>query len=88
MYTYKEYVQLEAESSDRLEYNFGEVYALAGSTKRHNQICNKVMTALDLAISATACEVYSIDIKIEIIPQGRYVYPDVIVTCDPNDIQY
>jgi Uma2 family endonuclease len=85
-YTYEEYLQIEAESEERLEYHFGEVFALAGSSKRHNILTNRAYTALSEALEGKACQVFTMDIKAEIIPRGKYLYPDLILTCDKDDL--
>ena len=88
MYTYEEYLELEMASEGRVEYHFGEVFALAGSSKRHNRIVLRMHTLLDETFSKRPCEVFALDIKAEIHPRGKYLYPDLVVTCDPEDIAH
>lgn len=85
IYTYEEYLQIESVSEQRMEYHYGEIYALAGSTKRHNKIITKLLTFFDLLYENTTCSPYGSDIKAEITPKGKYVYPDFAISCDESD---
>lgn len=85
LYTYEEYIELEAGSEQRMEYHYGEIYALAGSTKRHNRIVTKILGYFDHHFEGSNCTPFAIDIKLEITPKGKYVYPDFVLGCDEHD---
>ncbi len=85
-YSFAEYLTLETETKLRYEYYWGEVYAMAGSSKAHNRLVNNTWTALQ-ANKKKDCEAYTENIKVEIVSQEIYTYPDVAFTCDAQDLQ-
>ncbi|WP_299455869.1 Uma2 family endonuclease [uncultured Microscilla sp.] len=85
-YTYEEYLELEQTEGIRYEYYQGEVFAMAGSTKRHGQISFNTQKLIDNEMSDD-CRVYSGDVKVEIDQHKHYVYPDVVVTCNADDVE-
>jgi len=92
-YTFEEYLELEKYSSERHEYYYGEVYAMAGTSKRHYNIQFNLVSFLRNELKGRNCSVYGESIKIEIKKKFHYVYPDVVVSCheaenDPLYIKY
>ena len=85
-YTFAEYVQLEQSENTRYEFWDGEVFAMAGSTKRHNSIVQNMTFALRPFAKKAGCKVYAENVRQKLNRGERYVYPDVIYTCDPTDI--
>lgn len=85
-YSFEEYLALEQKDNIRYEYYQGEVFAMAGGTKRHNQIAGNFYIYFS-GVLPNHCRVYSGDVKVEIFPEGYYVYPDVVVTCDLQDLE-
>lgn len=85
-YSYEEYLALEQQEGIRYEYFHGEVFAMAGGTKRHNRISKNIINAIDRLLN-NDCESYIGDVKVKILHLLHYVYPDVVVTCDPKDLE-
>lgn len=81
--TVEEYLALEEASDVRHEYVAGVVYALAGTSKRHNRITLNIARLLMEAAEARACRVYMIDVKLRTDKDVIY-YPDVMVACGPE----
>ena len=79
--TEKEYLVFEAKSKIKHEYMDGEIFAMAGATRRHNLATTNVSTELNLQLRETDCEVYASDFRVK-IREGHHVYPDVAVACD------
>ena len=77
-----EYLAWEKNQERRHEYFAGEVFAMAGGSRRHNALCASAIAALHSAFErgAGACRVFSSDQKVG-IAGDRYVYPDVTVVC-------
>lgn len=71
----------------KYEYNFGEIYSMAGGSINHSRIGRNVMVEIDRQINAgdKDCEVFNSDLSVEVKPNGRYVYPDVAVVCGDID---
>ena len=85
-YSFEEYLALEQQDNMRYEYYQGEVFAMAGGTKRHNQIAGNFYIYFS-GVLPDYCRVYSGDVKVEIFQENYYVYPDVVVTCNPQDLE-
>lgn len=83
--TYNEYLAWEATQEIRHEYFNGEVVAMAGGTRNHNRISLNFSKILDNALADCQCEVYIADVKVQVEPNKKYFYPDVVVTCDERD---
>ncbi|WP_199245105.1 Uma2 family endonuclease [[Phormidium] sp. ETS-05] len=83
--TPEEYLELEAQSPIKHEYIDGEVYAMAGTTDTHNTIALNLATLIRRHLRGTDCRVYFADIKAQIEKQNCFYYPDLLVTCDPQD---
>ena len=79
-----EYLIFEEKSKIRHEFMDGEIFAMAGATRRHNLANTNISTELSLRLRETDCEVYVNDFRVR-IREGHNVYPDVAVAC--GDIQ-
>ncbi len=81
----EEYLRWEAIQPEKHEYVGGEVFAMGGASRRHVTISGNLFSALDEALFGTPCRVYMADMKIEIATTRSFFYPDVFVTCHPDD---
>ena len=84
-YTIEEYIALERAEGIRYEYWDGEVFAMAGTTKRHNTLVQSLSRLLHPHARRTGCQVYAENVRQKLQTGSRYVYPDVIYTCDSAD---
>ncbi|WP_333411828.1 Uma2 family endonuclease [Microcoleus sp. T2B6] len=84
--TVEEYLEWEAQQEIRHEYVNGEVFAMTGSTIPHNDLALNFYTALRPHLRSRGCRMNVSDVKLQVSFQSRYYYPDVIVSCDPEDI--
>ncbi len=80
------YLAWEATQSGRHEYVSGEVYAMVGARAAHNTITFNAVFFLREALRGTPCRVHGIDFKLNVGPKGDFLYPDVMVSCDPRDL--
>ena len=78
--TEAEYLAFEEKSKIRHEFMDGEIFAMAGATRRHNLANTNISTELNLQLRETDCEVYANDFRVR-IRDGHNVYPDVAVAC-------
>lgn len=83
-----EYLALDQSSAQRYEYNNGLVTAMAGSSRRHNTIAINITSVLHTVTSSSECSVYASDVKVHIPQRNSYYYPDVVVTCEPEEDDY
>ena len=82
----EEYHEIERTSDIKYEYVDGRIYAMAGGTFEHNQIAGNMYIALTNHLGGNVCRVASSDMKV--LPLGDEnpsYYPDVTVTCNPED---
>ena len=80
-----EYLELEADSLVKHEYIDGKIYAMAGTTDVHNMIAGNLFAILRSHLRGTECRVYFADIKVRLDRRNCFYYPDLLVTCDPQD---
>jgi Uma2 family endonuclease len=83
--TAAEYLVWEPAQEGRHEYWDGEVVAMSCGTRNHNRISGNFFRLLDDALSDRNCDVYIVDVKVQVEPGRKYFYPDVVVTCDDSD---
>ncbi|MBD2445983.1 Uma2 family endonuclease [Nostoc sp. FACHB-152] len=81
----EEYLIWEPTQEQRYEYWDGEVVAMTGGTRNHNRVSGNFFKLLDDALAERSCEVYIVDVKVQVEPGQKYFYPDVVVTCDERD---
>lgn len=82
--TPEEYLAFEEKSDIKHEYVNGEVFAMSGTTENHNLISQNIQVALRNHLRGSGCRVLIADIKVQ-PPIRNYYYPDVFVTCEPED---
>lgn len=80
-----DYLAWESEQAEKSEFFHGEVFAMSGASRRHVTISGNVFASLDRALEGTPCRVYMADMKLQVLQDDAYFYPDVFVTCDPAD---
>lgn len=76
----EEYFVFEAKAKIKHEYMDGEIFAMAGATRKHNLATTNVSRALGNQLEKTDCEVYASDFRVK-IRETHYVYPDVAAAC-------
>jgi Uma2 family endonuclease len=81
-----EYLAAENDGSWRHEFVNGVMFAMAGASRWHNLIRNRLAATL-LGHLSEGCNVFGGEMKLQIRHNNdeRYYYPDVFVSCDPND---
>jgi Uma2 family endonuclease len=82
-----EYLQMEAQSPVKHEYIDGQIYARAEASDPHVTIAGNLATLLRSHVRGSGCRVYISDMKARIEALNRFYYPDVLVTCDPRDLE-
>ncbi len=93
-YTVEEYFAFEEQSGIRHEYYHGELFPLdgpdspeakSGATKAHNKLINNLVFGLRQQLGERECEVFSESVRLAVEAGLYYNYPDVVVSCDPDD---
>lgn len=80
----EEYLKLEEGATVRHEYVGGEIYAMIGASRRHNEIVSNISAILWNAARGGPCRVYSSDFKLRVSVDVFY-YPDVMVECNMEE---
>lgn len=83
--TPEDYLAAERVAELRHEYVDGEVFAMVGASRRHNQIAGTLYTAIRQAARHRGCEAYIGDVKVRVEAANAYYYPDVVATCSSGD---
>lgn len=89
LYSIEEYLALERASDERHEYIDGYIYAMAGESGEHADICTNLGGILYSRLKDTHCRARSKDTKVRSGPtpkhprsrEGFFSYPDLVVIC-------
>ncbi len=85
--TVEEYLAWELDQDIRYEYIDGEVFAMTGGTIPHNDIALNLYRPLYSHLRPRGCRVNVSDVKVQVTSNSPYFYPDLIVSCDPQDLK-
>ena len=82
-YSIQEYLEFEATSELKHEYENGLILEMSGGTINHGVISDNIYNALRQRIrkSGSGCKTYSDNIKVRIEDLNQFVYPDAMVIC-------
>ncbi|MCC6473912.1 MAG: Uma2 family endonuclease [Burkholderiales bacterium] len=89
-----EYLALEERASVKHEYLDGVIYAwqgygpaaMAGGSRRHNEIVQNLVVALRPGLRGGPCRAYATDMRLHVKAKDAYFYPDLMITCAPGDL--
>ncbi len=85
--TPEEYLERERKAETKSEYFRGEVFAMAGATRRHARILTNLIGELRDQLRRRPCNIYSTDVRLAVSPAGLYTYPDVMVVCGEEQVR-
>ncbi|PZO48111.1 MAG: hypothetical protein DCF15_18240 [Phormidesmis priestleyi] len=83
--TAEKYLLWESQQELRYEYCEGEVFAMAGGTKGHDELAFNLRRALIGQVEKRGCQMSGSDVKIMVQKGLSYRYPDLSVSCDARD---
>ncbi len=83
--TEAEYVEIERRSDIKHEYYQGEMFAMAGASRKHNIISSNIIRDLGNQLRQGPCRVFPSDMRVKIDRIRKYVYPDVSVVCNKDE---
>ncbi|MES2945160.1 MAG: Uma2 family endonuclease [Pseudomonadota bacterium] len=87
LFSPEQYLSWEASQLQRHEYVNGEVLAMADSGDRHSTTCANLIMALRTHLAGSLHRTYAVAMKLHIQAANSYFYPDLLVTCSPDDAQ-
>lgn len=76
-----DYLEGEMSGEIKHEYIYGEIYAMAGTSDRHNRISLNFFSKIDAHLNNSEYEIFIGSVKLKADAQTFY-YPDVMVACD------
>ncbi|SDZ75514.1 Endonuclease, Uma2 family (restriction endonuclease fold) [Thiothrix caldifontis] len=85
--TPEDYLAGERDAPFRHEYVHGQAYAMAGAADGHVRVSGNAFAFLKNHLRGSGCSVYMADMKVRVKQDTAFFYPDVMVTCDPADLQ-
>lgn len=83
----EEYFAMEETSEVKHQFYRGELFAMSGATRRHNLIVNNILIALKGKLKDRPCEVYTLDMRVEVDEYNHYTYPDLTIVCGKRDFR-
>ena len=83
----EDYLSAELRTDEKWEYRDGEVWCMGGASAEHVDINMNLIALLHAHLKGGPCKVRANDtrIKIETAHHLSYFYPDLIVTCAPQE---
>jgi len=84
-YTAEEYFAIEEASDKRHEFFEGDVFAMSGANSVHNDIVHNFILILRPKLRGSGCRVKTETMRLAVRDQLHYTYPDVMVSCHPDD---
>lgn len=76
----------EAEQPVKHDFVAGEVFAQAGARQDHVVVAGNCFAALRQKLRGTPCRAYISDMQLEVAQADAVFYPDVMVSCHPEDL--
>ena len=78
-----DYLAQEALALAKSEFVNGEIFAMAGASREHNQITSNLVIGLGSQLLARPCSIYASDMKVRTRSQtiSKYSYPDIVAVC-------
>jgi Uma2 family endonuclease len=80
--TAAEYLEIERAAPFKSEFFYGHMYAMAGASRFHNSIKDRIIGELYERIKGGRCQTFSSDQRVQLTPTGMFVYPDIVLVCD------
>ena len=85
LFTVAEYIEFEEKSEIRYEFHEGHLYPMDATTVDHNEVKQNTVALLRPVFRKRGCKVVDETIKLQLVENGKYVYPDIMLICDEKD---
>jgi Uma2 family endonuclease len=86
-YTLEDYLELDHNSEEKIEFWDGHIFPLAGASEVHNQIQFNCTLALGNKLRGRNCRVYPSDMRIKVPAYSPYRYADLSALCGNKIIE-
>jgi len=81
----EEYLIAERAATEKHEYYQGEIFAMSGALRKHNEIFSNLFTEIGSKLKGKGCKPYGSDLRIHIPSNTLYTYPDLTIICGEMD---
>jgi Uma2 family endonuclease len=81
-YSLEDYIELEKNSDEKLEFYDGNVWSMAGASGKHEEISVNISSSLKNSFRGRSCRVYGSNLRVKVPEYPPYRYPDVVALCD------
>jgi Uma2 family endonuclease len=78
-----DYLVVERGLETKHEFYQGEMFAMSGASRDHNQISFNLALCLGSQLRDRPCTGYIADMRVKVAATGLYTYPDALITCEP-----
>lgn len=85
LFTVDEYIEFEENSEIRHEFHEGHLYPIEATSDVHNEVIQNAVALIRPVFRQRGCKIYHENVKVQIFEKGKYVYPDIMLTCDERD---
>jgi Uma2 family endonuclease len=79
------YLAWEERQQEKHEYVAGQVFAMVGARREHVLVSGNLYAALKQRLRGGPCQAYISDLKLRVEAADAFFYPDLMVSCDPED---
>lgn len=84
--TFEQYLVLEEGNEVRHEFFDGTLIPVEATTKVHNKIKRNLIRQIETPeFDKSKCELFDENVLTQLMERKKYVYPDIVVSCDPDD---
>jgi Uma2 family endonuclease len=85
--TAEAFIDWENAQPDKHEFVAGEVFAMTGARRVHVSISMNIAASLKAHLRGGPCRAFMLDMKLAVQTADAVFYPDVLVTCHPDDLK-
>jgi Uma2 family endonuclease len=79
------YLTWEEQQETKHEYICGEIFPMADARREHVVVTLNLASAFKQRLRGGPCQAYVSDLKLRVEALDAFFYPDVMVSCDPQD---
>jgi Uma2 family endonuclease len=85
LFTVAEYIEFEENSEIRHEFHEGHLYPIEATSIPHNRVIQNAIALMRPVFLKRGCILTHENVKLQIIEKGKYVYPDIMLSCHEKD---
>ena len=83
-----EYLAAERVAVEKHEYYQGEIFAMSGASRNHNEIFSNLFVDIGTKLKGKNCKPYGSDFRVHIPKNTLYTYPDISIICGDIDLSF